>query len=358
MKVCSECGLGQLSVDIDPAVLYVTYNWRTSTSNSYLKYIFDFADKNILPALDLQTDWVLELASNDGYLLKYLLDRGVDVLGVDPASNISMYAIASGVPVITEFFNLELAKEIVTLKGKPRWIIANNVLAHTDDIKSFVQGISELCDDKTVVTIENPTIMNILTNNQFETIFHEHYSYLSVSAVARLASDAGLKLFDVEHVPPQGGSNRYWLTKNVDVPTKASVFETYEMEKSAGLTNQESWGAANKKVFDSVDTFKAAVQDLVKSGARVASYAASAKTSTVINIAGLTESEILCVADDVAEKQGKYIPGTGIPVVTKDQLLAMNPTHVIIFAHNIKNELEAKLKADGFSGQVCVWSEL
>lgn len=356
MEVCSNCGLGQLSLDLDPSDLYVNYNWRTSTSKSYLDYIYDFADKNIIPATE-KNDWVLEIASNDGYLLNYLIHEGVDVLGVDPSKNISLYAIASGVPVITDFFSLEVAKAIVELKGYPKWIVANNVLAHTPNIKSFVQGILILCGEETTVTIENPTILNILQHNQFETIFHEHYSYLGANSVKHLANECDLRLFRIDKVSPQGGSNRYWLTKSL-LPIEDSVDAVINEEIEAGLFSQEAWTIANAKTRDSIFRFGKNIKDLVDNGARVAAYAASAKSSTVINVAGLSSREILAIADDVVEKQGTYIPGTEIPVITREKLLELSPTHVIIFAHNIKEELLRNLRESGYSGEVLVWSDL
>lgn len=353
MKVCPGCGLGQLSVDLDPSYLYSEYNWRTSTSASYLKHIYEFADLHIIPGSS--DGWVLELASNDGYLLEYLMSKNISVLGVDPAVNISRYAIAKGVPVLTEFFGLDLAKEIVRLKGRPRWIVANNVLAHVPDIKNFMEGIAYLCDEKTTVTIENPAITNILARNEFETIFHEHYSYLGVSAVDALAKSAGISLIDVEYVSPQGGSNRYWLGRGE--PGGRPIYEL-EQEIKLGVKDFNIWNAANHRVSESLRKFKESLVTLVDGGARVASYAASAKSSTVINAAGITVDQIHCIADDVLEKQGKYIPGANIPVVTIKDLLEFTPTHVIIFAHNIKNDLELKLKTSGYEGEVMVWTDL
>ena len=353
MKVCSDCGLGQLSVDLSPSFLYSEYNWRTSTSASYLNYIYEFADSHIIPTVGY--GWVLELASNDGYLLEHLMSKGISVLGVDPAVNISRYAITKGVPVLTEFFNLDLAKEIVRLKGRPKWIIANNVLAHTPDIKSFMEGIAYLCADDTTVTIENPAITNILTRVEFETIFHEHYSYLGVSAIYDLAKRVGISLMNVEYVPPQGGSYRYWLGRG---DSNDRVISALEKETELGVKDFNAWSVANQKVSNSLRKFKESVTALAESGAKIASYAASAKSSTVINAAGVTVNEIYCVADDVLEKQGRYIAGANIPVVTAAQLLESDPTHVIIFAHNIKGDLESKLAAMGYRGQVVVWTDL
>lgn len=357
MKVCTNCGLGQLSVDLDPSDLYVDYNWRTSTSKSYLDYIHSFANDQIIPVMDDRHKWFLEIASNDGYLLTYLQRRGVEVLGIDPSKNISRYAITQGSPVLTEFFDLNVAKDIKRIKGSPHWILANNVLAHTPDINSFMAGIAHLCSDKTTVTIENPTILNILTKNQFETIFHEHYSYLGANSVKRLANEHGLRLFKVEKVSPQGGSNRYWLTKSASQAIDPSVDSAIEEEQLAGILDTKSWEIANNTTKASINKFKEKVKALNSEGARVAAYAASAKASTVINCAELSGKDIICIADDVEEKQDRYIPGTDIQVVTQRKLLSLRPTDIVIFAHNIKEELERNLRVAGYTGNIWIWND-
>jgi hypothetical protein len=353
MLICIDCGLGQLSVDLEPATLYSKYNWRTSTSKSYIEYIHDFADKNIVPRIR-EDEWVLEIASNDGYLLKYLKDKGIDVLGVDPAKNISNYAICNGVPVITEFFNTEVAQEILRLKGSPKWIIANNVLAHTPDIQSFMAGIATLANSDTIVTIENPTIMNILDHDHFDVIFHEHYSYLSAHAVAKLANRYGLSLFGLQSVSPQGGSNRYWLKVGADIQddVRAAIRE----EVQYGLLNEDKWKEAQSRINNSINQFASKVERIWQSGGTICGVGASAKSTVVLNFAKIPQYRISAVADDVKEKQGFNIPGPNIPIVSMEDMLKLNPTDIIVFAWNIREELENKLRALGYTGNVWVWN--
>lgn len=354
MLVCQDCGLGQLSVDINPSQLYKTYNWRTSTSASYLSYIHDFADRHIIPKIRESGGWVLEIGSNDGYLLKYLQTKGVDVLGVDPAENISNYALCVGVPVITDFFGADLAAKIVKIKGKPKWIVANNVMAHTPDIKSFMAGISDLCDSNTVVTIENPTIMNILDHDHFDVIFHEHYSYLSAHSVAKLANKMGLSLFNVQSVPPQGGSNRYWIKQGGD-PTDG-VRTAIREEVAYGLLDRSKWSETQDRIERNVKAFNGKVESIWQAGGVICGVGASAKSTVVLNFAGIQAKRISAIADDVKEKQGNYVPGPNIPILSMDEMLKLNPTDIIVFAWNIREELEAKLRGLGYTGNVWVWN--
>jgi hypothetical protein len=353
MAVCESCGLGQLTIDIDPKNLYSNYNWRTSTSKSYVEYVHNFADQHIIPAIN-PGDWVLEIACNDGYLLKYLMSRGVNVLGVDPAKNIARYALYDCVPVITDFFDEKLAKNILENKGSPKWIVANNVMAHTPNIQGFMEGISLLSSQDTITTIENPTIMNILSRDHFDVIFHEHYSYLSAHSVNALANKFQLSLFSIGYVSPQGGSNRYWISKNKAV--KDSVYLTIDKELSDGILNSDRWAETQKRISGKAAEFFERVESIWQSGGTICGIGASAKSTVVLNFAKILEHRISAVADDVKEKQGFLIPKMNIPIVSMKDMLDYSPTDIIVFAWNIREELEEKLRALGYSGNVWTWS--
>ena len=354
MLVCKSCGLGQISLDMSPEDLYSTYNWRTSTSKSYVEYAQMFANKYILSNVSAD-EWVLEIASNDGYLLKYLAAQGVDVLGVDPAKNISMYAICDGVPVITEFFNAELARQILEKKGYPKWIIANNVMAHTPDIQSFMEGISILSDRNTVVTIENPTIINILKHDHFDVIFHEHYSYLSAMAVSKLANRNSMKLFGIDWVDTQGGSNRYWLSKSE--PVQTHVVDIISKELSDGLLSETAWGVAQDRISSKINKFSQKVTNLYLAGNTICGFAASAKSTITLNFAKIKPGYIEAIADDVKEKQGHVIPGPMISIVSTEEMLSKNPDDIIVFSWNIYNEILNKIRGLGSNARVWCWSE-
>ena len=353
MVVCNDCGLGQLSVDMDPDTLYSSYNWRTSTSKSYVDYIHTFADEHIIPNIN-PGDWVLEIACNDGYLLKYLMSRGIDVLGVDPAKNIARYAICDGVPVITDFFDEKLATDILSIKGTPKWIVANNVMAHTPNIQGFMEGISILSSKDTTATIENPTVMNILNKDHFDVIFHEHYSYLSAHSVDALATKFDLSLFKVESVHPQGGSNRYWISKNK--PPTPSVASTINEELSEGLLSSNQWDIAQERISKKATEFFKKVESIKESGGIICGVGASAKSTVVLNFAKIAEGRVSAIADDVKEKQGFLVPKVNIPIVSMEEMLDLSPTDIIVFAWNIREELEKKLRALGYLGSVWTWS--
>lgn len=353
MLVCKDCGLGQISVDLPPEDLYSTYNWRTSTSKSYVKYAHAFADENIIPNVG-KDEWVLEIASNDGYLLRYLKSNGIDVLGVDPAKNISMYAICDGVPVITDFFNADVARKILELKGYPKWIVANNVMAHTPDIQSFMEGIAILSDRDTIVTIENPTIMNIMEKDHFDVIFHEHYSYLSALSVSKLASKNLMNLFKLDWVDAQGGSNRYWLSKSEQ--PQVHVSDKIREEISSGLTSEYAWSISQYRIAAKVDRFQNKVRDLYLSGSTICGFAASAKSTVTLNFADIRPGHIESIADDVKEKQGHIVPGSMIPIESTADMIARNPDDIIVFSWNIYEEILNKIREAGSNARVWVWS--
>ena len=355
MIVCGSCGLGQTSVDLDESSLFSYYNFRTSLSKSFLEHSKRYCDEVIEKYNITQDDWVLELASNDGYMLKYFKEKGIGILGVDPAENLAFYSAINGVPTISQFFGSKLAQDILKEKGYPKLIIANNVMAHVPNIQDFVNGISILCSDETVVSVENPTIMNILEKDHFDTIFHEHYSYLSCNSVSRLANLFGLELFHVEFLTTHGGSNRYWLSKNkqrTDI-----VNETIKYEVSSGLMDSNAWDISYKRIKSNVKEFYDRVKNLNSSGAIICGYTASAKSTVLLNFAGIKRGDIKVIADDAVEKQGHYVLGPSIPIVSMNEMLKLNPTDIIVFSWNIYDEIKNKIILAGYKNiKVWVWN--
>jgi hypothetical protein len=357
MLVCRDCGLGQISEDLLPAKLFEDYKYKSSVDKSLLEYSKKYVEKQIKDLNIKENDWVLELASNDGYLLKYFKDHKVNVLGVDPASNIAMYGICDGVPTVSEFFGSNLAKKILRIKGYPRLIIANNVLAHVPDIQDFMHGISILCNENTKVSIENPTIMNILLKDHFDTIYHEHYSYLSCNSVYRLANRFGLELYDIEQNNMQGGSNRYWLSSSEN--QKDSVKKMISEEINNGLFEEQSWNSFQKKLEGKVNTFNIKLKNMYDSGNIVCGYAASGKAVQILNYAKIDPQWIKSIADDLPEKQNIFFPGIKIPVLSLDDMLKHNPSHILIFSWNIYQELKNKiLNITNRNIDILVWSDL
>ena len=356
MVVCQSCGLGQTSIDLDESLLFSYYNFRTSISKSFLEHSKKYCEIVIEKYKIKKGDWVLELASNDGYMLKYFKEKGIDVLGIDPAKNLVFYSAINGVPTISEFFNSKLAKKILNEKGHPKLIIANNVLAHVPNIQDFMNGMSILCSEETVISIENPTILNILEKDHFDTIFHEHYSYLSCNSVSKLSNKFGLNLFDVEFINTHGGSNRYWLSKSKQ--SNDIVKDTIEYENSVGLKNEDSWKIAYSRIKNSVDLFEKKVNTLNNNGAIVCGYTASAKSTVLLNFAKIKRGQIKAIADDAIEKQNHFLIGPGIPITNVEDMLLLNPTDIIVFSWNIYDEIKNKILNMGYKNiNVWIWNK-
>jgi hypothetical protein len=356
MVVCESCGLGQTSIDLDESSLFSYYNFRTSLSKSFLEHSKTYCNEVIKKYNITKDDWVLELASNDGYMLKYFKEKGIGILGVDPAENLAFYSAINGVPTIPQFFGSKLAQDILKEKGYPKLIIANNVMAHVPNIQDFMNGISILCSDETVVSVENPTIMNILEKDHFDTIFHEHYSYLSCNSVSRLANLFNLKLFDVEFLTTHGGSNRYWLSKNKE--QKSIVNETILYEYKTGLMNKEAWKISYDRIKSNVEKFYNKIVDLNNSGSIICGYTASAKSTVLLNFAQIKRGDIKAIADDAVEKQNHFLLGPSIPITSMEKMLLLNPTDIIVFSWNIYDEIKNKIVGAGHKNiNVWVWNK-
>jgi hypothetical protein len=356
MVVCESCGLGQTSIDIDESLLFSYYNFRTSISKSFLEHAKKYCDMVIEKYSIDKNDWVLELASNDGYMLKYFKEKQIDVLGIDPAKNLAFYSAIKGIPTISEFFGSTLAQRILKEKGYPKLIIANNVLAHVPNIQDFVKGISILCSDKTIVSIENPTIMNILEKDHFDTIFHEHYSYLSCNSVSKISNKFGLTLFDVEFINTHGGSNRYWLSKSKEINN--IVNDTIDYEINAGLTNKDSWKISYSRIKNNVELFKEKIENLNNNGAIICGYTASAKSTVLLNFAKIKTGQIKAIADDAIEKQNRFLVGPNIPITSLEDMLLLNPTDIVVFSWNIYDEIKNKVLNMGHSNiNIWVWNK-
>lgn len=236
LRICNSCGLGQVEDCVTPDRLFSDYRYLSSVSISFVKHAREYVDLVVEKFNIGKGDWVLEIASNDGYLLQHFLEKGIRVLGIEPAQNIANVAVKIGVDTISRFFSLELAQEILTKMGHPRLIIANNVLAHVPNLQDFVAGLAIIAGPETLVSVENPSLMNFLEGGQFDTIYHEHYSYLTVHSVSMIIKPFGLEVFDVERIETHGGSNRYWLrTQNVGLHPEETVNRMIQDEISKGL---------------------------------------------------------------------------------------------------------------------------
>jgi hypothetical protein len=357
MRVCRNCGLGQVQDVVSPERLFRDYRYLSSISKTFLGHASKFANE-VTSNIDWnkEKDWVLEIASNDGYLLSNFMEQGIKVIGVEPAINVSKIARSRGINTISEFFSVKLAKEILSQNGFPRLIVANNVYAHVPNIKDFTEALSILMNNRTIVSIENPSIMNLLEDLQFDSIYHEHYSYLSATAVSKLVARFGITLVDVERVSTHGGSNRYWLSKDVSrkVPRVEDVMRD---EVEGGLLDEKKWQAFSSTVNQILASFNVFVSEAASRGERIAGYGAAAKASTLINASKIERGQIEFIVDESPEKSGRFMPQVGIPIVPKTVLNESLVTHIIIFPWNLADEIAKKI-ADSLPYSVQMWSAI
>lgn len=355
LRICEDCGLGQVEDVVTPSRLFRDYRYLSSISESFVEHARVFAMETSKRLKFEPNDWVLEIASNDGYLLRHFIDLGISVLGVEPAENVAKLAVKSSVPTIAEFFGEAVARTIVKERGYPRLIVANNVMAHVPDLQDFIKGLSVLTGKETAISIENPSLMNFLTEDQFDTIYHEHYSYLTANSVAKIVKPYGLTLTDVEQIPTHGGSNRYWLNYSSNGQSiSGNVSHIIRQESDAGLYSLELWKAFATRVQLILREFHAWMSSSADHGQKVFGYGAAAKASTLLNASKIQGDWLGGIADNSPEKQGRFMPIEGIPIISPTQMLDSAPTDVVIFPWNIQQELVRAIKA-GSGSDVRIW---
>jgi hypothetical protein len=345
-KICFKCGLGQVGEPVTAERLFEDYRYASSTSKTWVEHAFEFTKKTINEIKFEKNDFVLEIASNDGYLLQHFNNSGIRTIGVEPAINMSQKANLKGIETINKFFGEQVAAEIRSQYGAPRLIVANNVLAHVPNINDFFSGINQLADINTVVTIENPSIINILNKNQFDTIYHEHFSYLSANSVSRLAEQHSLILTSVEKLGTHGGTNRYFLRKKGNGESDKKVYEVMEHEIEKGLFDRVIWEDTSRKIQKSIYEIGSWLRQKHQSGDKVIGFTAAAKTSTLINSAVHDSKFLTMVIDSSVEKQGRFIPYPVIPIVDVETAKKSNPTDIVIFSWNIYPEIKKLIQSE------------
>jgi hypothetical protein len=339
LRSCGACGLGQVGEFVLPERIFSDYPYLSSVSTSWLAHATRYAHRMCADLQLTAQDRVVEVASNDGYLLKQFLSEGVQVLGVEPAANVARLAAEGGVPTIVSFFGREVARRLVTEHGHPRLVAANNVMAHVPDLDDFVGGLALLCDESTVVTVENPSYVTLLKQTQFDTIYHEHYSYLSAHAVQRLALRHALELVRVEELPTHGGSYRYWLAREGAQSVDPSVAAIIEREVEQGLLLPQAWQEFAQRSRQTISGLRSWLDERSAAGRRVAGYGAAAKGNTLLNAAGASAADLVAVVDGSAEKQGKWLPGSRVPVLLPAVLSELAATDVLVLPWNLAAEI-------------------
>jgi SAM-dependent methyltransferase len=342
--VCDNCLLVQLEDYETPEVIFADYAYFSSYTTSWLEHSQRYVDMAVERfGLDGSSS-VVELASNDGYLLQYFVERGVPVLGVEPAANVAEVAEEKGIPTVVRFFGRDTARELAE-RTRPNLLLGNNVLAHVPDLNDFVGGMKILLAGDGVLTMEFPHLWHLIEDNEFDTIYHEHFSYFSFTTVTKVFAAHGLTLFDVEELPTHGGSLRIFGRHDEDdsKPVTERARALLEREHDAGYEQIETYlGFADK-----VKQAKWELLDFLiarkREGKRIVAYGAPAKGNTLLNYCGIRTDMIDFATDLNPHKQGRYLPGTRIPIKAPEAIREARPDYVLILPWNLKDEIVEQL---------------
>ncbi|HWS64847.1 MAG TPA: class I SAM-dependent methyltransferase [Steroidobacteraceae bacterium] len=345
-KVCESCKLVQVDYDVAPQELFGNYVYFSSYSDEWLAHARAYCDMARRRFSLSGTSLVVELASNDGYLLKNFLQMGIPVLGIDPSDTVVAAAIEIGVPSLVEFFGEALAVELAAEGRLADLIIGNNVIAHVPLLNDFVAGIAVLLKPQGTVTIEFPHLLTLIEHVEFDTIYHEHYSYISLFALEQVFGRHGLRIYDLEKLPTHGGSLRIFASHSSRTGTlDSAMLQTVRREETAaGLPDLDTY----LRFSGRVEACRRALLDFLavakREGKTVAAYGAAAKGNTLLNFCGLTQEDISMVADRSPHKQAKFLPGSHIPVVSPEELLRGRPDYVLILPWNLQEEIRRHLQ--------------
>jgi C-methyltransferase C-terminal domain/Putative zinc binding domain/Methyltransferase domain len=345
--VCSNCWLVQTEDYAEADALFAPdYAYFSSTSKSWLEHAENYA-RTISAKLSLGKDsLVIEIASNDGYLLKNFVSSGVPCLGIEPTKSTADAAEALGIPVLREFFGVDCAKRLAQNAKKADLICGNNVYAHVPDINDFTKGMQIALKDSGTINLEFPHLLQLIANNQFDTAYHEHFSYLSLIAVTSIFSQAGLRIFDVEKLTTHGGSLRvYGCHENDPRTTSEKVSSMLAAEESFGLRELNTYLSFQAKANRVKDDFVSFLIDQKRNGKSVMGYGAAAKGNTLMNFAGVRPDLVPFVCDAAPSKQGKFLPASHIPIVPPSEIEAQKPDWIVIFPWNIADEVTKQLSS-------------
>ncbi len=345
---CGECFLVQLKQYVSPEHIFREYAYFSSYSTSWVAHAKAYCGM-IMARLGLGPDsLVVELASNDGYLLQHFLPLGVPVLGIEPAVNVAQAAIDKGIPCVTEFFGVELAKSL-SAEGKQADLIAgNNVLAQVPDLNDFVGGMTILLKPEGIITLEFPHLEKLMTENQFDTIYHEHFSYFSLTTIEHMARRHNLKLIDVEELPTHGGSLRVYLAhKAASHQPLPSVGTLLEREERLGFRDIATYSAFADQVKATKRKLLAALIAIKNEGKSICGYGAPGKGNTLLNYCGIGTDFLDFTVDRNPYKHGRYTPGMHIPILPPDAIEQARPNYIFILPWNLKREITQQLRHAG-----------
>lgn len=344
--ICEQCFLVQLEEYENRENIFASYPYFSSYSDSWLSHCEKYCDL-MIKRLGLDEDSVvIEVASNDGYLLQYFLKRNVPVLGIEPAANVAEVAMAKGVPTIVQFFGAQLARELTAQNRRADLLVGNNVLAQVPNLNDFVEGLKILLKPEGILTLEFPHLLRLIERNEFDTIYHEHFSYFSMLTVARVLAFHGLRAYDVEELSTHGGSLRVYACRaeNKACNVQPSIWEFIAEEERAGLAAPEGYerfGQQAKKTKLALLEFLVTV---ARQGKSVAGYGAPGKSATLLHYCGIGRDLIEYTVDRSPYKQGRFLPGSHIPIYHPNRIRETRPDYVIILPWNLKDEIMDQLQ--------------
>jgi SAM-dependent methyltransferase len=339
--VCGSCFLVQLQEFVSPGDIFSEYAYFSSYSTSWVDHARRYVEMAI-DRFDLKSkSKVMEIASNDGYLLQHFVKRGIPVLGIEPAANVAQAAIDKGVPTTVRFFGREAASVIAAEHGRPDLLLGNNVLAHVPDLNDFIGGMQRLIAPHGVITMEFPHLQRLMAENQFDTIYHEHFSYFSFVAVEKIFASHGLTLFDVEELPTHGGSLRIFArhADNEALPVGPRVRALRQREADDGFLTLERYRGFGDQVKATKRKLLNFLIGAKNRGKKVAGYGAPGKGNTLLNYCGIRTDFLDFTVDANPYKQGKYTPGTRIPILGPEAIREAKPDYVLILPWNLKDEI-------------------
>ncbi len=328
-----------------PRAIFTEYAYFSSYSDSWLRHASNYADQMITQFGFNERSFVVELASNDGYLLQYFVKKGIPCLGIEPAANVAQVAIEKGVPTLTKFFGEQTARELAVEGKYADLMLANNALAQVPDVNDFVKGMKILLGPRGVITVEFPHLMRLMAENQFDTIYHEHFSYFSFITVEKIFAAHGLTLFDVEELPTHGGSLRIYARHMEDDsrPVGPRVQELRERELAAGFASLGTYSDFAERVKETKRKLLEFLISVKREGKSVAGYGAPGKGNTLLNYCGIRSDLLDYTVDRNPYKQGKFLPGTHIPILHPDKIRETKPDYVLVLPWNLKDEIRQQL---------------
>ena len=343
--VCNKCLLVQLQEFESPEKIFGDYAYFSSFSDTWLKHSEEYSELMIERYGLTQDSLVIEIASNDGYLLQFFKKKGIPILGIDPAANIARSAEKKGIPTLVKFFGVETALELFNKNQQADLITANNVLAHVPNLNDFVKGLKILLKPKGVITIEFPHLLELIQQNQFDTIYHEHFSYFSFLTVQRIFTQHNLTIFDVEKLDTHGGSLRIFVKhpENNELVINNRVEKLLEEEQKFGLDKLSSYSNFSEKVKLIKKNLLEFLSIAKKQNKKIVGYGAAAKGNTLLNYCNIGQDYVDFVVDRSSHKQDTFLPGTHIPVLNPEEIKKTKPDYILILPWNLREEIMGQL---------------